>query len=450
MTTRSPALWRTFVVFLIPMMLTNILQAMAGTVDGIYIGQMLGVEAIAAVSAFFPVFFFMLAIVIGVASGATVLIGQAWGANEPETVRAVAGTALALVLLGALIVAAVGAPSAEAVMRGLGTPANILDDATLYARIMLAAMPLILLLLLATSIIRGVGDSVSPLWTLGLATGVQLLVTPALIRGWFGLPQLGVASAAVSTIVAFSLALTVLAVVLRRRGHPLAPDAALFAHFRIDRHWLCRILGIGVPAAVQMVIMALAEIALLGLVNRHGSDATAAYGAITQIMSYVQFPVMSVGIATAILASHMIGAGNVGALGRLMRTGQMMNLVFTGGFVAAVYALAPTIIGLFITDPAVVVLALDLLQIVVWSCVILGMAAVLSGVMRASGDMLMPTLLSVSAIIVIEVPMAMILDRAIGIEGIWIGYPSAFVAMALSQMAYYALIWRKKPVSRLI
>lgn len=448
--TAHSAMWKTFAVFLMPMMLTNILQAMAGTVDGIYVGQMLGVDAIAAVSVFFPVFFFMLAIVIGVASGATVLIGQAWGAGDADKARTIAGTALALVLTGGLLVAVLVAPNAGLLMRALGTPQNIIANATAYARIMLFAMPLILTLLVATSLIRGVGDIVTPLWTLGIATGVQMAVTPALIRGWFGLPQLGVSSAAVSTIVAFALALSVLCIVSCRRDHPLAPNAALLRRIRIDRRYLPLLLRIGLPACGQMLVVALAEIVLLGLVNGHGSDATAAYGAITQVMSYLQFPVMSIGIAASILASHAIGAGRSHRLAGILKMGLIMNLTFTGVLVLAAYAFAPAIIGLFITEPPVAAMAERLLDIVAWSFLILGVAPVFAGVMRASGDVIFPTLLSFLAIAAVELPVAMALNRSLGVDGIWLGYPAAYVAMAVLQMGYYALIWRKKPIRRLV
>ena len=101
-----------------------------------------------------------------------------------------------------------------------------------------------------------------------------------------------------------------------------------------------------------MLTMAAAEIALLGLVNRHGAQATAAYGAVTQLMSWLQLPAMSLGISATILAAHAIGAGRGHRLGAIARTGLMMNVAVTGLFVCAAYALAPYAIGLFLKDGA--------------------------------------------------------------------------------------------------
>ncbi|MBP0644339.1 hypothetical protein J8J17_21325, partial [Mycobacterium tuberculosis] len=104
----APPLWRTYLTLLLPMLLTNALQLAAGTLDNIYLGHLLGTQAVAAAAAFFPVFFLLLALVMGLATGAMVLIGQAWGAGRPQQVRAVAGSAVALILLLSVPVMALG------------------------------------------------------------------------------------------------------------------------------------------------------------------------------------------------------------------------------------------------------------------------------------------------------------------------------------------------------
>ncbi len=194
MTTAQP-LWRAYVAFLMPMMLSNILQSLFGTINGIYLGQMIGVDALAAASIFFPVMFFFISFIIGLGAGSSVLIGQAWGARAVDKAKAIAGTTLALTLLGGCVIAVGGGLFARHLMVALATPANVLDAATDYARIMLITMPATFTFLLATAMMRGVGDTVTPLWALAISTLIGLVITPALIRGWFGLPQLGVASA---------------------------------------------------------------------------------------------------------------------------------------------------------------------------------------------------------------------------------------------------------------
>lgn len=447
--TTEPVLWKSYLAFLGPMLFSNFLQSVSGTVNNIYLGQMLGVSAMAAVSAFFPVLFFLIAFMIGLGSGASVLIGQAWGAKESGRVKAIAGTTLATGLLAGLAVAVFGGGFADMMLRALGTPADILPGATAYARILLIAAPGLFAFLLVTSMLRGVGDTRTPLLTLLISTAVGLLVTPALIRGWGGLPRMGVTSGAYAAVASYLIALGWTAWHLRRKHHALAPDADFVRHLRIDRAILAKVLRIGLPTGLSMMTIAIAEIAVLFLVNRYGSQATAAYGAVNQIVSYVQFPAISIAIAASILGAHAIGAGHTHMLGQIAHTGLLLNLVLTGSFVLVGYGFSRPVIGLFITDPAVVELAQTLLHIMLWSSVIMGMSMVLSGLMRASGTVLVPTAISMLAIGGIEVPVAWLLSSSYGLNGIWAAYPVAFGAMLAMQTAYYRQVWRKKPIRRL-
>jgi putative MATE family efflux protein len=443
-------LWRTFLVFLAPMMLANVLQSLSGTINNIFLGHMIGVEALAAATVFFPVIFFFMAFVMGIGAGASVLIGQAYGKGDHDRVRAVAGTALTLCLLFGIVIAFFGGIFAAPLMQFLRTPADIIGDATEYARIMMVAMPAFFLFLLATSILRGVGDSVTPLWTLLVSTTVGLIITPALIAGWFGLPKLGVASAAVASLVSLIVAMGWLASYLIRRNHPLAPNAALLRRMKLDWSVLKIVLMIGVPTGVQMVIMAVAELVLLGLANSYGSSATAAYGAINQILAYVQFPAMSIGIAASILGAQAIGAGRTSQLWAITRTALILNAIITGAGVITVYLLSHQIVAMFITDPPIIDLTEHLLHIVLWSAVVFGMAVVFSGMMRSSGAVLAPTAIGIFCILAVEVPVAWWLSEAIGIDGVWIGYPAAFTAMFILQASYYTFVWRKRSIRALV
>ena len=449
---RAPSgpLWKGFLVFLVPMMLANVLQGLSGTINGIFLGQMIGVGAVAAVSVFFPVLFFLIAFVIGLGAGSAILIGQAYGAGEMDKIKAVAGTALSVTLIISLVIAVFGGAFTDRLLILLQTPADILPDATAYARVMLLAMPGLFAFLLVTSMMRGVGDSMTPLLTLALSTLVGLVVTPALIAGWFGLPRLGVVSAAYAAVVSFVVALVWLAFYLRHKRHPLAPDMTLLRHMRIDRSILRRVLGIGLPMSVQMVAISLAEIVLLGFVNGYGSDATAAYGAVNQVIIYVQFPAISIGITVSIFGAQAIGRGDPGQLGAIVRTGLLFNVFLTGGLVVIAYLFSRSLIGLFITAPAVVELAQGLLHIVLWSMVVFGMANVVSSIMRSSGAVLVPMALTIFAILAVEVPSAWLLSRAIGVQGIWMAYPIAFTTMLALQTAFYWLFWKKRPIKRLI
>lgn len=444
------SLWKSFLRFLAPLMLSNALQSLFGTVSNVYLGQMIGVDALAAVSTFFPVFFFLFAFVVGLSTGATVLIGQAFGAGEHGRVKIVVGTTLAIGLLLSMSVGLIGGLFSRQLMMALATPADILDQASRYARIMLLTMPLGFVFLLMTAMIRGVGDAVTPLLALALSTAIGLILTPMLIRGGFGLPAFGITSPAWAAAVSNAVTLLALAAYLLRKKHALAPDVALLRHVRLNRAVIGHILGIGLPSAVGMVVMAIAELVLLGLVNGFGSDATAAYGAVNQVMGYTQFTAMSISIAVSILGAQAIGGGDRARLDGIVRTGLAFNLVLTGGLVALIYLMPRAVLGIFITDGAVLDLAKGLLFVALWSSVPFGLATTFSGAMRAAGVALTPMLLSIFAIVAIELPSAVILSRTIGLEGVWAAYPIVFCAMFLLQMGYYLMVWRKRAIRRLI
>lgn len=447
---KSPPIRRTFLVFLAPLMLSNALQSLFGTVSNVFVGQMLGVEALAAVSVFFPVMFFLFAFVMGLSTGATVLIGQAWGAGERDMVKAIAGTTLAIALLLATTVALFGGLLSRQLMVALATPADILDQASAYARVMLLTMPLGFVFLLVTAMMRGAGDALTPLMALALSTAVGLILTPLLIRGGFGLPAAGVTGPAWASAISTALTLLALFGYLRHNNHPLAPDAAFLRRIRLDGALSAKILSIGLPSAVGMVVMAIAELVLLGLVNGFGSEATAAYGAVNQVMGYAQFTAVSISISVSILGAQAIGRGDTARFDAIVRTGLFLNLVLTGGLVALIYLSSSAALGIFVTDATVLDLAQRLLTVALWSSVPFGMATVFSGAMRAGGVALAPMLLSISAIVAIEIPSAVILSRTIGIEGVWAAYPIVFCAMFILQFGYYVLVWRRRPLLRLV
>lgn len=443
-------LWRVYLVFLLPMVLSNILQGLSGTLNGIYIGQMLGTHALAAVSGMFPIVFFFISLIIGLGAGASVLIGQAWGAREPQKVKVIAGTAITLGAVIGLVAAVGGSVFAREAMTALGTPADVLDDAVSYTRMMMLFMPLLLVFVLLTQLLRGVSDTVSPLLALLLSTTVGLALTPLLIKGWIGLPPMGIRSAALAGFVSTAVALAFLCLRLRHLGHVLAPDRELLRALRLDSAILSKVMRIGLPTGLQMVVISLSELVILALVNGHGSQATAAYGAVTQIVNYVQFPALSIAITASILAAQTIGAGRTERLGPILKTGLGLNATLTGALVLLGYAVSGTVLGLFLTQQAVLDQAQHLLHLMLWSILVFGFQAVIGGVMRASGDVLVPMAISVFCILGVQLPVAWWLNGRIGIEGIWIAFPVAYLAMLVLQSAYYLGVWRHRKITRLI
>ncbi len=442
-------IWRTLLAFLIPLMLSNVLQSASATINSIYLGQMIGIRALAAVSGFFPVLFFLISFFIGISSGSTVLIGQAYGANDMARIRAIAGTTLTIALGLGVVVGIVGGLLTQPLLHLIGTPADIFVLSVSYAQVTFFALPIFFVYLGYTTFMRGVGDSRTPFYFLILSTGLGIFLTPAFISGWLGLPRFGVASAAVASLLANLIGLIGLLILLGRRKDPLALNRSMLGALHIRPDIFSAIVRIGLPTGVQLVMASLSEIAVISFVNHFGSRATAAYGAVNQIVSYVQFPALSIGIASSIFGAQSIGAQRLDRLGAIVRSGVTLNYIIGGILIALAYTFDHAILSAFVRDPATLALAHDLLVITLWSYVIFGNNSVLSGVMRSSGTVLWPTAISIFSIWAIEVPVAYVLSQhtSLGLRGVWFAYPAAFIAGLILQTSYYLFVWRRRQLT---
>ena len=207
---------------------------------------------------------------------------------------------------------------------------------------------------------------------------------------------------------------------------------------------------IGIPTSINLVMVSLSEIAVLSFVNHYGSTALAAYGAVNQIVSYAQFPAISIAIAASIFGAQSIGAGRTERLAPIVRSAVVLNYAIEGCIIASIYVFGVDVIRWFITAPATVAIAHGLLLITLWSYVIFGNARVISAIMVSTGTVVWPTLISVASIWLVEVPVAYVLSRRIGLTGVWYGYPAAFIAGLALQLVYYYRFWKRKPLRRLV
>jgi putative MATE family efflux protein len=445
----SKPVWRSMLVFLLPLMLSNVLQSASATFTSIFLGRMIGVKALAAASAVFPLLFFLISFFLGIATASTVLIGQAYGAHDQPRLSRAAGTTLTFALAFSALIGVLGLVFERGLLHALGTPPDIFEATVSYARITFMTLPVPFIYLAYTTFLRGIGDSRSPLFVLVASTGIGVILTPLLIRGAFGFAGLGIVAAPIANAIATAIGLVALLVYLERRDNPLA-FSKLRRYLGIEVPLLLTLVRIGVPTAIQFVMISLAEIAVISFVNRFGSTATAAYGAVNQIASYVQFPAISIGITTSIFGAQSIGARRLDRLPKIVRSGVTLNLIIGGVLIVTVYLLAREILSLFVTDQHTIDIARGLLSITLWSYLIFGTTIVLSGMMRSSGKVLFPTSISIFTIWGVEVPVAYVLSHgSLGLRGVWVAYPVAFVVALLLQSTYYFFFWRRQPIRAL-
>jgi len=444
-------IWRIMLIFLVPLMMSNILQSVGQLASSIIVGRALGVNALATVSGFFPLFFLLVSFTIGIGSASSILIGQAYGAGNQEKLRNTVGTSVTFTFLLGVVLALLGGLFTQDILHAIGTPANVLAGTEAYAKIMFWALPVLFVYFAYTTFLRGTGDSKTPFYFLIISTVLNLILLPIFIFGWVGAPRMGVQGSAVATVVSTVVTLIALFVYLSKVKHPLRFDRDTARHLKIDTGILKLLIKIGIPSSIQMIMVSLSEIAVITFVNRFGSHATAAYGAVNQVASYVQMPAISLGIASSIFGAQMIGAGKFGRLQEIIRSAVSLNYLIGGVLVIVVYLFSGDVLSWFITSPGTLHTAHGLLMITLWSYLIFGNTSILSGMMRASGTVLWPTLIGVAAIWGVEVPVAYYLSHrtSLGIDGIWVGYPAAFIVSFALQSAYYLGVWKRRKVRQL-
>ncbi|PTC10908.1 MATE family efflux transporter [Bacillus wiedmannii] len=448
----SKPIWKSMSMFLVPLLLSNVLQSIGQLFGMVVVGRWLGVNDLAAISAFFPLFFLLVSFVIGIGSGSSILIGQAFGAKNEDRLKAIVGTTLTFTFIIGVVLAIIGSIFAMDIMRLMGTPENIIDISVHYARILFISMPVLFLYFAYTTFMRGTGDSKTPFYFLIVSTALNMILLPILIFGWLGAPKLDVYGAAYASVISTVITFIVMLVYLKKKNHPLQLDSTVRKYLRMDRELLKLLLRLGIPASINMILVSLSEIAVIAFVNCYGSDATAAYGVVNQVASYVQMPAVSLGITVSIFAAQSIGANQFDRLQKVVKAGIIMNYVIGGVLISLIYLFSRDILSLFLTSQTTIEIAHSLVMITLWSYLIFGHAQIISATMRASGTVLWPTVIGVVSIWLVEVPVAYYLSyhTSLGIEGIWIGYPAAFIVSLILQYAYYKLSWQKKRITRLV
>ena len=435
----------TLLVFALPILGGNVLQSLNGSVNAVWVGRFLGEEALTAVANANNILFFLLGAVFGVGMAATILVGQAMGRHDLAGARRVIGTSATFFVTVSLLVAALGLPFSRHVLAWMDTPAAALPFADAYLKIIFMAVPFLYVFAFLSAILRGAGDTRTPFLFLLLVVVLDIVLNPLLIFGVGPLPRMGISGAAAATLVANALGLAAMLGWLRHRRHPLWIGRGERGLYRPDFAIVRALVTKGVPMGVQMVMISLAMIAMMTMVNAHGTDTTAAYGAALQLWTYVQMPAMAIGAACSTMAAQNVGAGHWDRVAATTRSGVAFNFLLTGLLIAPLILLDRHSLALFLpVGSASLEIARHLNHIVVWSFLFFGVTFVIAGVVRATGAVLPPLLILGFALWGVRIPLANWLQPEVGVDAIWWSFPvSALVAMLLSAAYYRWGRWRE-------
>jgi putative MATE family efflux protein len=435
---------RGLLLFALPMLYGNLLQAMNASINAVWVGRFLGEAALTATANGNMVLFLLLGGVMGLSMAATILIGQHVGARRMDEARKAVGTSATFFLGLSTGMAAVGFFACEQILRAMSTPAQALPLAVAYMEVTFLALPFLYMYAFAMAVLRGAGDSKTPLRFLLLSVALDIVLTPLLIFGTGPLPELGIRGAALATLIAQAIGLGALLTHLYRRDHPLllhGPDLRL-----LRMQW--PIIGVlvrkGIPMGLQVVVISVSGVLMLTLVNRFGVDTAAAYGAAFQVWSYIQMPAFALGMAVSAMAAQNVGAQRWERVHATARWGVLYAVVLTTALVVLVEVFSAPALGIFLPpgSPALPI-AEHLNFIAAWSFVFFGVSLVLLGVVRATGAVMVPLLILTLSLLVLRYPVALAMLGAWQADAIWWSFPlSTFASASLAALYYRFGNWR--------
>ena len=436
---------KTLILFSLPVLGSNILQSLNGSANAVWVSHVLGEAALTATSNSNQVFFLMLGAVFGVSMAANIMIGQAVGAKDEALAKKVVGTCTTFFIVLSLAVGVAGGILTPHILDAMRTPAESRGDAIAYLRVIFAAMPFMYFFSFVMMAQRGTGDSKTPFYFALVQVGLDITLNPLLIMGIGPFPRLGIAGSATSTLIAQTFTLAVMLAHLYRQRSILVIRPSewrlLVPDFQIIRSLVTK----GLPMGFQMIVISLAAVTMMSFVNRYGVHTSAAYGAATQLWTYVQMPAMALGASVSSMAAQNVGAGKIDRVERVAMIGAGYAILFTGVPILIIYLADPWVLQAFLpsTSPSLPI-AVHLNSIVLWTFIPFGVAFIFSGIVRATGAVWPPLLAMIVSLWVVRVPLAKLMEPHLGADAIWISFPLGSTTTLILAGAYYRWGgWRK-------
>lgn len=430
--------WKVIVRFALPLLVGNLLQQFYNITDSIIVGQFLGKEALAAVSASFFIYYFIISLVIGVGSGTTVVISQLFGAKQYQKVQLAFSSFFIFMLVGGIILSIAGIIFAEPVFRLTNTPEEVIPQAVAYFRIYIGGTFLFVTFNSIISILRGVGESVRPMLFILITTvlNVAFDLLFILVFKW------GIEGAARATVVSQGIGMCI-ALAYVNNTHPLLSIKKQDMLF--DWKLFKESLKIGLPTSVQQCAIALGLIALLGIVNSFGTNTLTAYGAAGKIDTIITQAILTLSGALAAFCGQNIGAGRLDRVKKGVRFTMYTNIALGLLTFAAVYLFGNEMMRIFTKDIDVVAIGKEYLLIIGGFFIVHGALNVYNGALRGAGDTLFPMITSLICLWLIRIPLAYYLSSWLGRNGIWWAIGISITIGLIVTFVYYKMgFWKRR------
>lgn len=424
--------------FAMPMVYGNVFQQLYNVVDSIVIGHYIGKEALAAVGASFPIIFLLVSLVIGLGMGFTIIISQYFGAKDIEKVKQTIDTTYIILFFASIIATVVGMSLSGPIFSLTGLPGDVLPQAKVYLNIYFAGSVFFFGFNGTTAILRGLGDSKTPLIFLVISTitNVFLDLLFVVVFEW------GIAGAAYATVISQAGAF-ITAIIFLNKRHPIMNVS--FRKYTFNREIFRTSLRIGLPTGMQQMFVAAGLIALYGIVNKFGTATIAAYSVANRIDSFASLLAMNFAAALSSFVGQNIGANKPERVRAGLKATWLITSAISLFFSATVILFGKSMMGFFTPDPSVIEIGNDYLVIVGSFYILFSSLFVINAVMRGAGDTLIPMFITLIALWLIRIPASYILAGHIGVTGIWWAIPIGWgIGMILTFFYYLSGKWKTK------
>src|SRR6056297_1316043 len=429
-----------------PVMVGNTMQVIYNLADTFWLGR-LGAEAVAAISIGFPLVFLIVSIGAGITVAGTTLVAQYMGADNHEMTNKVTAQIFLFVLSLSVLLGGIGVLFNKNILIMMGTPSNILADASAYLNIISAGVPFMFMFFIFSALLRGYGDTKTPMKFMIFSSLLNIVLDPFIIFGIGFFPALGVEGAAYATIFSRAIAgiVGIYLLFTGRKGLTLKSK-----YLKPDFSVLKKIIVIGFPSAAEQSIVALGMTLLMSIVSQFGTMVVAAYGIGSRILSVVMLPSRGLATATTTMVGQNLGADNIKRAES--SAWKSTGIIFVTLTVLAIISnLFPrAIIGVFNSNPEVIEIGVSFLRVVGFSFGFLGVRFVIGGSFRGAGNTVVAMVLAIIALWGLRLPLAQILSFNLdfGTSGIWWGmFLSNFLTALIAMFWFKKGGWKEKAIN---
>ena len=436
--------WKRIMEFSVPMLLGNFAQQLYNTADSIIVGKFVGDNALAAVGSAMPILNLLLALFVGIATGAGIVVSQSFGARDRDGLTKAVGNCIALSALATLLIMILGPMVTRPLLTLLGTPDSIIDWCAAYLNIYFIGIVGFFFYNMLSGVLRGLGDSVSALGFLLLAAALNVLLDLWFVR------SMGVAGVALATVISQGISAVFCYIKLAKMGDLF--DLGLKT-MKLIPSVAGRILRIGIPSGITQAIMATAGMVVLNLTNAMGETVIACNVIVMRVHGFAMLPNMTFGQAMSVYTGQNVGAGKYDRVHAGVKQGGFIAAAFSTAITLILLFLSPVLFGFFTKTPELIDLAVRMIRIMAVGYICISVTQVLGGVMRGAGDTVSPMWISIISTIVIRVPTAYILAHLTKSAEFPHGQPIALfgslmiswvLGMELSIIVFAIGKWKKK------